>query len=218
MTPVLVATGTKREAAALAAPGLIVIPGGGDATGLRAELDAAAGRAAGIVSFGMAGALADRLEIGDWVIGSRVAGTVAAECDASWTAALAASLPDARIGGIYADGRMIATVPEKLALGAAHDALAVDMESHVAAAVAAAHGLPLAVVRCISDGARHVLPPAIAVAMRADGGVDTGAMLRSLAAQPGQVPDLVRTVAGFARAMAVLKRGAAMVAPAMRLA
>ena len=112
---------------------------------------------------------------------------------------------------------MIDSVAEKLALGERHGALAVDMESHVAAGVAAERGLRFAILRCVSDGARHLLPHAITVSMRPDGGVDAAAVLRSLASRPGQVADVARTSAGFARAMRELRRGAAMVGPRMGL-
>ncbi len=91
------------------------------------------------------------------------------------------------------------------------------MESHVAGAVAARHGLPFAIVRCISDEARHLLPHAVTVSMRPDGGVDGPAMFRSLAARPGQIPDLMRTTAGFARAMRALKTGARRLGPRLAL-
>lgn len=209
MTRIVVATGTKQEAAALRAPGLVVIAGGGDAAGLRAKLEAAAEGAVGIISFGMAGALADGLAIGGWVIGARLAGAVERDCDPAWREALLARLPGARLGTIYADGRMIGTVSGKRALGERHQALAVDMESHVAAAVAAANGLPFAIARCVSDGVDHVLPHAITVAMRPDGGLDLPAVLLSLARRPGQIPDVARATSGFGRAMRELKRGAA---------
>ena len=112
---------------------------------------------------------------------------------------------------------MIDTVAEKLALGVAHGALAVDMESHVAAAVAQERGLPFAILRCVSDGARHLLPHAITVSMRPDGGVDGRAMLRSLATRPAQAVDVARTSAGFVRALRELRRGAARVGPRMAL-
>lgn len=204
---ILVATGTKREAAVLKQSGLTIIPGGGDAARLRGQLSAAAPGAIGILSFGFAGALADSLKIADWVVGSRLTGTVEAECDPHWSAALAAAIPGARTGTIYADGRLISDMAEKRAIGARHSAIAVDMESHIAARVAAEHGRPFAIIRCISDEARHPLPPAIAVAMRPDGGVDGLAMLRSLVTEPGQVPQLIRTMRGFMQAMAALKQG-----------
>ena len=110
---------------------------------------------------------------------------------------------------------MIDTVAEKLALGERHAALAVDMESHVAAAVAAERGLPFAILRCVSDGARHRMPPAFAASMQPDGGVNAVAMLRSLATHPAQLADFAATSAGFLRAMRALQRGAAMIGPRM---
>ncbi len=215
MSHVVVATGFNREVATLRQPGIVVVAGGGDPVGLRTGIERAAAGAAGIVSYGMTGALVDGLAIGDWVIGDRLAGAIDLDCDAAWAAALLARLPGARRGGFYADGRMIDTVAEKLALGDRHRCLAVDMESHVAAAVAVERGLPFAIVRCISDGARHLLPHAITVSMRADGGVDAKAMLRSLAARPAQVADVARTTAGFAKAIKALKQGAIRIGPRM---
>jgi adenosylhomocysteine nucleosidase len=218
---VIVVTGTRQEAATLRSPALVVIAGGGDAASLRAKLEAAVAGAvegaAGIISFGMAGALADGLAIGDWVVGDRLTGEVERDCDPAWCDALLASLPRARAGTVYADGRMIDTVAEKRVLAARHHALAVDMESHVAAAIAGANGLPFAVARCISDGPDHALPHAITVAMRPGGGLDLQAMLRSLATRPGQAADIARTTAGFAKAMRELKRGAARIGSRMAL-
>jgi hypothetical protein len=215
---VVVATGFNREVACLAGiDGVVPVAGGGDPDALRRRIEAARPGAVGIVSFGMTGALVDGLGIGDWVVADRLCGAVDLACDPAWTAALAARLPAARIGGFYADGRMIDTVAEKLALGTARGALAVDMESHVAAAIAAEHRLPFAIVRCVSDGARHLLPHAITVSMRPDGGVNTRAMLASLAASPGQAADVARTAAGFARAMRALKRGAEALGPRLAL-
>lgn len=219
MSQVVVATGFNREAATVRQSGVVVIAGGGDPAGLHAQIEAAAAAGAtGILSYGMAGALADGLTIGDWVVGDRLAGAINMACDPVWTAALLAKLAGARRGKFYADGRMINTVAEKLTLGERHTALAVDMESHVAGAVALRRGLPFAIARCISDGARHLLPHAITVSMRPDGGVDAKAMLRSLAAHPEQIGDIVRTTAGFAKAMRELKRGAERIGPQMGFA
>ena len=212
MSHILVATGTQREAAALSLLGAVVIPGGGDAAALKAKLRAAAPGARGIISFGFAGALDETLRLGDWVIGERLSGACEACCDPAWSRALAARMPGARFGAIYADGRLISNVQEKQSLGQ-RGLLAADMESHIAAGVAADCALPFAIIRCISDEARHALPPAIAVAMRPDGGVNGWAMLGSLVRKPGQVPEMVRTMRGFMRAMAALKQGAAQITP-----
>jgi adenosylhomocysteine nucleosidase len=210
---ILVATGTKREAATLTQPRFLVIPGGGDAAALEAKLRAAAPGARGVISFGFAGALDESLKLGDWVIGERVSGRREDSCDPAWSRALAAQIPGARIGACYADGRLISDALEKRALGERFGVLAADMESHIAAQVAADFALPFAIVRCISDEARHILPPAIAHAMRPDGGVDGWAMFRSVLREPQQLPDLAQTIGGFMRAMAALKQGAALIRP-----
>jgi len=215
---VVVATGFNREVATLRQSGIVVVAGGGDPVALRARIERAASNAVGILSYGMTGALADGLAIGDWIVGDRLSGAIEVRCNPDWAANLVARLPGARLGGFFADGRMIDSVAEKLALGVRHEALAVDMESHVAAAVATERGLPFAIVRCISDGARHMLPHAITVSMRPDGGVDAKAMLRSLAARPSQAADIARTTAGFTKAIRELKRGAVLIGPRMAFA
>lgn len=181
------------------------IAGGGALDRLARDLAAAARHASGIISFGMAGALAPDLRLGDWVIGSRVG---AHECDQPWLDALSRRLPDARIGPIHADGKLIADPAEKANLHCASGSLAADMESHVVARVAAEAGLPFAVLRCVSDEAAAALPPAIAVAMKPDGGLALGAVLGSILRQPGQLPHLLHTVAGFNRAYGALGEGA----------
>jgi hopanoid-associated phosphorylase len=210
---ILVATGFNREAALVRRPGVVVVPGGGHAEGLEQALDIAAKNARGVLSFGLTGALADGLSIGDWIVGDRLAGAVECACDPAWRDTLASRLQVARIGGFFADGRMIDTVAEKRALGARHGALAVDMESHVAAAVAARHGLPFAILRCVSDRVDHLLPHAVTVCMRPDGALDVPAMLRSLTARPRQLADFTRTMAGFAHAFRALRDGVRAVGP-----
>ncbi|WP_295525149.1 phosphorylase [Novosphingobium sp. Chol11] len=209
---ILVATGTKREAATLTQSGFLVIPGGGDAAALTAKLIAAAPGARGVMSFGFAGALDDALKLGDWVIGERVAGAAQATCDPAWAQTLAAQIPGARRGACYADGRLIADASEKRELGQ-RGLLAADMESHIAAQIAVELDLPFAIVRCVSDEARHILPPAIAHAMRPDGGVDGWSMLGSVLRKPQQLPNLAGTISGFLRAMTALKQGAAYIRP-----
>ncbi|RYD89715.1 MAG: phosphorylase, partial [Sphingomonadales bacterium] len=103
---VLVATGFKREARIIARPGVIVVPGGGVEADLQAGLEANVAGAIGIVSFGLAGALRDGLAIGDWVVASRLTGTIETETDPAWRDAALARLPGARAGVAYADGRM----------------------------------------------------------------------------------------------------------------
>ena len=207
--PVVLATGFTREVRTVDVAGVVAIAGGGVAEQLEKRLDTAArAGAAGIVSYGLTGGLADGLKIGDWVVGSRIAGGIDHDCDTAWRDAIAARLPGARIGGFFADGRMIDTIAEKRALGVDYDALAVDMESHVAARVAKAHDLPFAIVRIVSDEVGHLLPHAITVSMRPDGGFDRTRMRASLATEPGQMRDVVQTMAQFLAGFRGLRRGA----------
>lgn len=205
MKPVIVATGFTREVRTVEGPGIVAIAGGGVAERLEDRLDAAARQgAAGIVSYGLSGGLADGLRVGDWVVGNRITGAVDHECDPAWRDAIAARLPGSRIGGFFADGRMIDTIAEKRALGVNHDALTVDMESHVVARVAKAHGLPFAIVRIVSDEVDHLLPHAITVSMRPDGGFDRARMR----AAPEQMRDVVQTMKQFLIGFRGLRRGA----------
>jgi hopanoid-associated phosphorylase len=203
---ILVACGVEREAAVLGTYRQIVIPGGGDAAALREKLERAVRDASGIISFGLGGALDPDLKIGGWVIGTHLVGETDMDCDPDWVAALQRRLPKARLGSVFSDGRLISATVEKAALAAKHSALVVDMESHVAGDVARKHGLPFAILRCVSDEANQAMPPAISVAMLPDGGVNGRAMLASIARQPAQVPSLISSIVGFLRAMRALKR------------
>ena len=209
MKPIIVATGFTREVRTIEGPGIVAIAGGGLAERLEQALhQAAANGAAGIISYGLTGGLADGLRIGDWVVGDRLTGAIDRECHAAWRDALASRLPGARVGTFFADGRMIDTIAEKRALGVRHKALAVDMESHVAAGVARVHGLPFAIARIVSDEVGHLLPHAITVSMRPDGGFDRTATRASLAVDPGQMRDVTQTMAQFAAGFRGLRSGA----------
>lgn len=202
--PIIVVTGLDREARQVGGIGVRFACGGNSAQALAAQLSVLAGNAAGIISFGMAGALDPGLNVSDWVIGSRLTGAIEAACDPAWVAALARCLPQARVGTCFADGRMISTPAAKRDLASRYDALAVDMESHVAAAAAAMVQLPFAILRCVSDEATAALPPAIAVSMAAGGELAFAAILASILRHPRQLPALVRTTVGFVRAFATL--------------
>ncbi|MBX9795745.1 phosphorylase [Sphingomonas sp.] len=213
-TMILVACGLLREARLLGGAGIVAVPGGGDAARLEAALDAAAGGARLIVSAGIAGALDPALKAGDIVLhveplpfrggdggGAAPAGAAPVAtphpCPSpegeGLSRALAAALPEARHGAIIGQDRIAATAAEKAALYAATGALAVDMESHIAARVAARHGLAFAAIRAISDTAAHTLPPAALVGMKPDGSMALGRVLASLARRPAQLPALIAT-------------------------
>ena len=198
--PVILVTGTLREAALVKSAGIVAIAGGSSPSRLVRELREAAPGAAGIISFGMAGGIDPRLNPGDIVIGSGVTGDFPFASDRGWVLALKAQLPRAKIGAIHADGELFADKQRKLARARDGAAVAVDMESHIAGAIAAEMKLPFVALRCISDSAEMDLPPAIAVSMKPDGGVAYGAVLGSILRQPGQLGHLIRSVKTFSRA------------------
>ena len=201
---VIAATGLVREARILAGPGIVAVAGGGDRGRLEAEIEAACEGAAGIISIGLGGALAEGLAPGDWVVGSRVG---AVETNPAWTNRLLSKLPGARLGPVAGSDVMVVDAAAKAALHAVSGALVVDMESHIAARVAARHGLPFAVARTISDGADRALPRAAQAGMRPDGGMDVVAVIASLAQRPWELPALVRTGIEAEAAFGALLRG-----------
>ena len=120
--------------------------------------------------------------------------------------ALAARLPGAHQGALTGSDTILENAASKAALYDATGALAVDMESQVAARFARARNLPLAGLRVISDDASHVLPPAALVAMKPDGGIALGRVLGSLFKKPTQIPALIRTARASNKAFAELLR------------
>jgi hopanoid-associated phosphorylase len=146
-----------------------------------------------VISFGLCGALDPSLKVGDLVIGEAVTdGDRRYDCDAPWTAALGDTLPHARQGLFWADGKMITGVKEKTRLLQATGAVAVDMESHIAAKAAAAHGVPFAIVRAVSDSAVTEIPPVAKAAFAPDGRIDVAAVARRVVfGRLGELWDLI---------------------------
>nr|WP_218036756.1 phosphorylase [Sphingobium sp. EM0848] len=182
----IVACGLKREARLLDRPGrdLFVVAGGGDSARLEQELDdRAKAFPAIILSCGIAGALAPSLRSGDLVV----------DGDAGLVARLRQHLPHAISGEVFGSDAIIATARVKRDLAGRSNAIAADMESHVARRVAVRRQLPFVAIRAIADCADDDLPPAALVGMRPDGGLALGAVLLSLARRPGQLGALIRT-------------------------
>jgi nucleoside phosphorylase len=127
--------------------------------------------------------------------------------NARWLANLQILIPNARTGPIHADGTMIATAADKRALHAVTGAIAADMESHIAARVAARHKLPFVIIRVISDAADRDLPRAVRLGMKPDGGMAPGAVILDLLRDPRQLPALIRIAIDAERAFRSLLSG-----------
>lgn len=204
---VLAVTGLAKEAKLVGVAGVVAVAGGGDAGGLMAKLDALHGDLRGVISIGLAGALSPLLNVGDVVIADQViTGLEKWDCHEGWRVRLTSRLPYAHQGQLFGSDLIIENAETKSGLHTATGALAVDMESQVAARFAAKRNLPLAGLRLISDDAGHALPPAALVAMRPDGGIALGRVLGSVLRRPGQVPALIRTARSSNKAFAELLR------------
>lgn len=204
---ILAVTGLIREAETLGTDGVVAVAGGGDGDGLKAKLDALHGDIRGVISIGLAGALSPHLKVGEVVIAERIiTGLESWDCHAGWRNRLASRLPGAHQGPQFGSDVVIDQAATKAELHTLTGALAVDMESQVAARFAARRNLPLAALRVISDDAGHVLPPAALVAMKPDGGLALGRILWSVMKKPAQIPALVRTGRASSKAFRELLR------------
>ena len=203
---VLAVTGLRKEAEIVGIAGVVAVAGGGDAAALAEKLQALHGDIAGVISIGLGGALSPHLKVADVVIGEQVVGEETFRCDNAWRVRLAARLPAAQTGPVFGSDVILDSAEAKAALYERSGALAVDMESQVAARFAQSRRLPLAVLRVISDDARHTLPPAALVAMKPDGRIALGQIVKSLLRHPSQVPALIRTARTSNRAFAELLR------------
>src|SRR6201996_2268198 len=96
-----------------------------------------------------------------------------------------------RRGVMAAVAAPLVTADDKRALHRSSGALAVDMESHIAGAMAAAQRVPFAICRAIVDPAWRTLPSAATAGLRDDGSTALGPILRELIRQPSQLGALL---------------------------
>jgi adenosylhomocysteine nucleosidase len=213
---ILAVTGLERERRMVAGPGIEAVAGGGDHARLEAVLDRLSADVDGIISIGIAGALAPGLRPGHWVVADAVRNAHdEIVTNRGWADRLASSLPRPERGLMLGTNSIVAIAADKAELHRATGAIAIDMESHVAARVAARHGLPFAVARVISDAAHRTLPLAARVGMRSDGRMDLPAVLRSLLVNPRQFPALIRTGLEAEQGFRALFRGYRRLGPAL---
>lgn len=191
---VIAFVGMPFEAKIAAGPGVVVF-----SRESRRELTAAAESAArhgyrGIISFGVAGGLTSSLRPGDWVVASSIidAQSSSTATDRAWSNKLVDVIGKARHAPIVGVDDPIAEPAAKRELHRSTGAVAVDMESHVVARLAAAHGLAFTAVRVIVDPAERAIPRAALVGMNDDGRTNVPAILRELIARPSQLAHLAR--------------------------
>ena len=178
---------------------------------------------AGLVSFGLAGGLSADLAPGDLLLPQAVIlpdGHLIAT-EAAWRGRLAAMLGQAglsaRSAPVAGSEIILATCAAKRALAAQTGAMAVDMESHGVAQVAAAAGLPFLIVRAVADRSDQVIPHAAQAAIGAEGDMRHLALLGRLIARPWQIGALIALGRSSGRGLASLRR-VAVLAPGLGFA
>jgi len=191
---VVAAVGLAFEARLAHAPGKVKICCG-RGTHMAVALATAVGPGcAGIISFGIAGGLDPQLRAGTTIVASSVIGAngvkIALPADARWSQQLLRALPQAVHLPLLGVDAAVTEPSDKLKLFRQTGAAALDMESHIAASVAASHGLPFAVLRVVADPAGQRIPQAALAGMREDGSTDALGVLRALTKTPGDLFDL----------------------------
>jgi hopanoid-associated phosphorylase len=215
--PIIAVSGMAFEARIARGQGIEVVYAARADLLERALSDAVARGCAGIVSFGTAGGLAPGLAPGTLIVADAVDGPFGRlTTDAGWSARLASALAgtplEARLrrGTLAGVTAPVASAQDKEALYRSTGALAVDMESHIAGAIADARGLPFTVCRAIVDPAWRTLPRAATAGLRDDGSTALAPILRELMRQPSQLGALIQVAvdARAARASLVAARHA----------
>jgi adenosylhomocysteine nucleosidase len=210
--PILAVTGMAAEARLAAGPGVTTILAGGNAAQLRALLRARVQpECRAVISIGIAGGLDPSLAPGDVIVATGVATADQRHATSPIIARrIAARLSDHPKRVVMADlagvERAVLSPVDKRALRSATGAFAVDMESHVAAAFAAEHGLPFAAVRVVCDPAHRALPDLTTTAVRPDGEVNLRGVFRSLWQRPVQLLAMPRLARDAAESFRALRR------------
>jgi adenosylhomocysteine nucleosidase len=207
MSTVIAAVGLAKEARLAKRYGLVPVVGAGNSKLLLRRLKATGPSVRGIVSMGLAGALAPIPEVGDALIASHVVTrNEHYACDPGWSKVLRTKLPEALsvvIAGVDEPAMHMGAKKELFRDTGAH---AVDMESHVAARFASERGIPFVVLRVISDDSHRTLPPAVLERLSLKGNPRYFAILRSLIREKGQFNELVRTAREAGTAFRTLLR------------
>jgi adenosylhomocysteine nucleosidase len=212
-----VVVGYRAEARCLVGSDLHVLCSGADAARARTAAQRLADEGmAGLASFGLAGGLATDLAPGDLLLPQAVILPDGREIatEAVWRERLAAMLERAGLRAhdapILGSGSIVATRDAKRALHARTGAVAVDIESHGVADVAARAGLPFLILRAVADRCDQAIPRAAIGAIDAQGEVRHLALLGRLIGRPWEIGALIALGRSSGRGLASLRRVAAL--------
>lgn len=163
-----------------------------------------------LVSFGIAGALAPLLAPGALLLPRAVVdenGTrypIDSAARARAIDALRAAGLAVEEGDLLGATDTVSTPERKAGLFRVTGAVAVDLESHLVARVAAREGKAFLALRAIADRASQTLPPAAVNGLAPSGKPALGRVLLSVASDPRQIPALFRLAGDTRRALNAL--------------
>jgi adenosylhomocysteine nucleosidase len=166
-----------------------------------------------LVSWGCAGAIDPALRPGTLVLPARViaeSGTY--ETDAGWRGRIATAVGGREpvdAGPLLSSRTVLLDRRSRQQARERSGASAIDMESAAVAAAAQAAGVPFLAVRAIADPATHDLPAFLPAITDAYGRPRLGRLARELLREPSALPGLLRLQRAFGRALATLRRVAA---------
>ena len=189
----------------------VAIGGGTTAGAARMARHLVEAGATGIVSFGLAGGLDRSMRPGTLIVAEAVAvdGRVL-RTDPTLNVRLGGTTGHLCLGW----NRAVASPDEKRRLSRETGASSVDMESGAVAEVAAAAGVPFAVLRAICDPVDRAVPHAALVALNAAGGLAAVRMAISILARPRQIGAMLALAGDAAMARRALRAHAVRMAPA----
>ena len=190
---IIALVGLAFEARIAAGPGVFVICRNSGHE-IAALLDVAVKRGCrNIISFGLAGGLAPYLRAGDWVVASSVIDAKQTRLtDQTWSKKILTMIPGAWHAPILGVDTAITDIVGKRRAHAETGAAAVDMESHLVARLATAHGLSFTAVRVVVDPAHRFVPAAALAGMLPCGKTSIAAVMREVIARPSQLLGLIR--------------------------
>lgn len=162
-----------------------------------------------LASIGTAAGLAPDCVPGGLVLPRQVvrAGHPPMPVDGAWrealNSALEAAVPVAN--GPLAEAQAVLDPSAKHALHGQTGAVSADMESAAVAAFSMRTGVPVIVLRAISDGCSDQVPRSVVQSVDDFGRPDYGRLLLALARRPGEFEAMLRLAAGFRAACRTLR-------------
>lgn len=217
--------GLKSEALALADqdadPAIQIRISGANAARARERARALVEEGAkALISFGVSGGLVSQLKPGDLILGRDViAGGHRFEAYPSLlrdleTRAAREDIP-VTVGTLVGSDVLVEGPAAKADLARHYRALAVDMESHAVAEMAAEADLPFLAIRAIADPHDRSLPKSAAGAVAPDGSIRTLNVLGAAVRRPTDFFTLIKVGQDSAKAHEALRRGARHFVPAL---